>query len=292
MEGMLPGRMPGPASPLLTTAEVAQLLAVHPKHVYRLLRRGLPGRRIGGEWRFDPSEVARWTQGQRAAPPANEDAETPPLVAANGDRAVLLLLRVVLERGGLVGLVQADRGEGLELLARSAVLATGNHAGGFPTHVGGERVARIHLVRREVGLVARDRPPAPEELGGVTLASRPTTAGVRVHLDAALSAAGLDPAAIHRKALVCESHLEVCAQVLQGQARVGVASRAWAEWLGLQFRPLAVEAYGLVARAAHLGHPALVSVCEAAQGGRFRNEAARVPGYDVNDAGSIHYDGV
>ncbi len=292
---MLPAAMRRPAAPsLLTTSEVAELLSVHPKHVYRLLRRGLPARRIGGEWRFDPSEVARWTRGGQGGVAEAEAAapDAPPLVAANGDRVVLLLLRVALERGAPVGLVQADQAEGLALLARSAVLATGNHAGGFPTHVGAERVARIHLVRREIGLVARNPPPALEALGASILASRPPTAGVRVHLDAALTRAGMDPAAVHRTAVLCASHLEVCAQVLQGRAQVGVASRAWAEWLGLRFRPLAEEAYGLVVRAAKLGHPALVALCEAAQSSRFRTEAARVPGYDVTDAGSIHYDGL
>jgi molybdate-binding protein len=71
--------------------------------------------------------------------------------------------------------------------ARSAVLATGNHAGGFPTHVGDARVARIHLVRREVGLVARAQPPSLEPRRTMPLASRPPTAGVRMHLDAALA---------------------------------------------------------------------------------------------------------
>ena len=286
--------MASPAPTLLTTSEVAELLSVHPKHVYRLLRKGLPGRRLGGEWRFDAAEVSRWTrQGAGGTSPDEATSpESPPLVAANGDRAVLLLLRVALERNALVGLVQADRGEGLALLARSAVLATGNHAGGFPTHVGTERVARIHLVRRQIGLVSRGRPPSLGTLRTAALASRPATAGVRIHLDAALAAAGLDSAEVHRRALLCESHLEVCAQVLQGRAEVGVASRAWAEWLGLRFQTLAEEAYGLVARAARLGHPALVAVCEAAQSARFRTEAGRVPGYDVSDAGSIHYDGV
>jgi putative molybdopterin biosynthesis protein len=286
--------MATPAAALLTTSEVARLLSVHPKQVYRLLRKGLPGRRIGAEWRFDPAEVTRWTRqgGAAAVPDEAPSADAPPLVAANGDRVVLLLLRVMLDRNALVGLVQADRGEGLALLARSAVLATGNHAGGFPTHVGSERVARIHLVRREVGLVSRDRPPPLEALERVLLASRPATAGVRIHLDAALASAHLDAAEIHRRAVICESHLEVCAQVLQGRAQVGVASRAWAESLGLQFRPLAEEAYGLVARASELGHPALVALCEAAQSGRFRNVAGHVPGYDISDAGAIHYDGV
>lgn len=291
---MLAGAMSAPGPSLLTTAEVAALLSVHPKHVYRLLRRGLPARRIGGEWRFDPAEVTRWSRGGRAPAPADEEATArpPPLVAANGDRVVLLLLRVAAERRCLLGLVQADRGEGLALLGRGAVLATGNHAGGFPTHVGTARVARIHLVRREVGLVARGLPPSLERLRTMRLASRPPTAGVRMHLDAALAGVGLDPVEVHHRALLCQSHLEVCAQVLQGRVQVGLASRAWAEWLGLKFRPLAEEAYGLVAPAARLGDPALVALCEAAQSNQFRDLAAGVPGYDVADAGSIHYDGL
>ena len=45
---------------LLTTRDVAALLKVHPKHVYRLLKRGLPAHRVGDEWRFDEDEVRRY----------------------------------------------------------------------------------------------------------------------------------------------------------------------------------------------------------------------------------------
>src|SRR5512133_930729 len=139
--------MPGDA--LLTTEEVAALLRVHPKQVYRLLRRGLPGRRVGAEWRYERAEVLAWA-GARAGPgepppigPA-EPATPPSLLAANGDVAVEVLLRLSRARGDpLLGLVPADSGEGAALLARGAVLAAGAHAGAFPSHVGGERVARI-----------------------------------------------------------------------------------------------------------------------------------------------------
>src|SRR5271165_3469695 len=87
------------ADPLLTTGDVARLLRVHPKHVYRLLRRGLPGHRVGGEWRFLAAEVLRWSA---TAPPAAEPALRPApavaaaalatLVAANGDLAIEYLL--------------------------------------------------------------------------------------------------------------------------------------------------------------------------------------------------------
>ncbi len=289
--------------PLLTTEEVAALLRVHPKHVYRLLKKGLPSRRVGSEWRFAREEVLAWSGGadpaqirptaEAAAGPIEPDAP-PSIVAANGDVAVATLLELVAARGPpLLGFVQADQGAGADLLARGAVFATGAHAGGFASHVGGERVARIHLVAREIGLVgARGGPaPQPSDLPRLRLASRPATAGVRLHLDASLRAIGLDAAETHRGALLLHSHLEVVTAVASGRADAGLASRAWAERLGLPFHPLAREAYGLILRARHLGDPRAVRLCEVAQSGRFRAACEAIPGYDAAGAGDVRYDG-
>ena len=283
---------------LLRTDEVAALLRVHPKHVYRLLKRGLPARRVGGEWRFSRDDVLAWSAGRpRAAegPGPERPAPAPPaLVAANGDVAVMTLLALAARRGPpLVGLVQADVSTGAELLREGAVLAAGAHAGGFPSHVGEERVARIHLVRREIGLLGPrgSRPPRLEDLGRLRLASRPPTAGVRGELDAALRKAKLDPGRIHRRALVLGSHLDVVCAVASGRADVGLGSRAWGERAGLSFSPVAAEDYGLIVNARDLGDPRVVRLCEVAQGEEFRAAAAAVPGYDLSGAGDIRYDG-
>ncbi|HEY6001836.1 MAG TPA: helix-turn-helix domain-containing protein, partial [Anaeromyxobacter sp.] len=163
---------------LLRTDEVAALLRVHPKHVYRLLRKGLPARRVGGEWRFSKDDVLAWSGARRPAPAVaagRVDAGAPPsLVAANGDVVVMTLLSLAARLGPpLIGFVQADMGIGADLLRAGAVLATGAHAGGFPSHVGAERVARIHLVRREIGLLGPrgSRPPRLADLRRATLAS-------------------------------------------------------------------------------------------------------------------------
>ncbi len=293
------------APALLTTDEVASLLRVHPKHVYRLLKKGLPARRVGSEWRFDRGEVLAWSRPGTARPPAPDSSQprapaqqppvarppVPPLVAANGDRVVATLLRLLQESGTFIGLVQADRGAGFRLLAAGAVLAAGSHAGGFPTHAGSERVARIHLVTREVGLVGRGRPPRTSDLKKGRIASRPPSAGVRQHLDQALAAEGIDPRAVAARARICSSHLEVACVVARGDADVGLASRAWAEELGLAFHPLAREAYGLLVHARDLGAEPVVRVCEVAQGERFRKEVGAIAGYDPTGAGAIKYDG-
>jgi putative molybdopterin biosynthesis protein len=286
--------------PLLTTLEVAELLRVHPKQVYRLLKRGLPSRRVGSEWRFEREAVLGWSRGEGTPAAAAGGPELPgasplpSLVAANGDVALLSLLKLAAERGPpLLGFVQADMRSGAELLARGAVLATGAHAGGFPSHLGGERVARLHVVTREIGLVGARGGPAPQpvDLPRLRLASRPAGAGVRGHLDAALARAGLDADLVHRGALLCHSHLDVVAAVAAGRADAGLCSRAWGERLGLPFFTLAREPYGLLVRARDLGDPRVVRLCEVAQSPRFRAAVEAIPGYDAAGAGDVRYDG-
>jgi molybdate-binding protein len=159
--------------------------------------------------------------------------------------------------------------------------------------VGEERAARIHLVSREIGLVAKQSDSKAlrlQNLTGRNLASRPPSAGVRTHLDAALRAAKLNPDVVHQGALLFPSHLEVVLAVASGRAKVGLASRAWGERAGLAFHPLATEAYGLIVRAGDLGDARIVRLCEMAQGEAFRSEVGALPGYDVSGAGDIRYD--
>jgi len=285
---------------LLTTVEIAEVLRVHPKHVYRLLRKGLPARRVGSEWRFSRADVLAWSggapeetahaEGAAAASPAPD--APPSLVAANGDVAVLTLLRLANAKGPpLVGLVQADMRSAADLLRARAILAAGAHAGGFPSHVGEERVARLHLVSREVGLVHRQRGELPlRSLAKLRIATRPATAGVRGYLDAALRAERLDPDRVQRKAAVLDSHLEVVLAVAAGRADVGLCSRAWGERAGLSFQPLATEAYGLIVKARDLGDARLVRLCEVAQGAAYRDEVRAVAGYDPTGSGDVRYD--
>ena len=286
-------RPPASAAPdaLLTTEEVAALLRVHPKHVYRLLKRGLPARRAGGKWLFPRQEVLQWAEAPARASAAPAAGAVPaPLLAANGDLAVeALLARHHAEGHPLVGFVLADRVHALTLLEEGRVLAAGWH-GALPAETearGG--LARLHLVHREVGLLTAPGTPAPplERLAQVRLASRPPTAGVRHHLDEALRGVGLDPDAVHQNARLHASHRDVACAVARGEADVGLASHAWASRLGLSFRSLGHEAYGLVLPTALLGEPAVAGLCETAQGAALRRSLQGIPGYEPGDTGKL-----
>ena len=113
---------------------------------------------------------------------------------------------------------------------------------------------------------------------------------MRGYLDDALRAAKLDPARVHKKALLLRSHLEVVMAVAAGRADVGLCSRAWGERAGLAFQPLATESYGLIVKARDLGDARVVRLCEVAQGKAFRTEVGAIPGYDTAGSGDIRYD--
>lgn len=282
------------AALLLTTVEVAALLQVHPKHVYRLIKRGLPAKRVGGEWRFDRTAVLAWA-GQATVEPAHEPRVTAPsaLLAANGDVAVELLLeRVNATRSPWLGFVRADRDRALAMLAAGEVLLAGSHGRGFPRVVGDARLARIHLVVRDVGLVApRGREvPALAQLGKHTFAYRPQSAAIVVHFERAAKKAKLATEKLLAKAMLLGSHQAVATAVASGRAQVGLTTSAWAHRLGLEFRTLASESYGLLVRATDLGDPLVVRVCEAAQSPALGRALAEIPGYDLAGIGSIRYD--
>ncbi|HEY4102988.1 MAG TPA: helix-turn-helix transcriptional regulator [Polyangiaceae bacterium] len=281
---------------LLTTADVAALLRVHPQHVYRLLRSGLPARRVGGEWRFNSDAVLAWAGGRsRKLVTAVEEftaASRPPLLAANGDLVVeLLLAQLGSAPGALLGLVPADRTSGLELLRNGRVLMAGYHGSDIPTDVDGQRLAFIHLVDRCVGLARRPRIKlrSLRQIRGLRLASRPETAGIRQHFDRALREGGADPRAIHAHAALLPSHSTVACAVARGDADLGVTTEAWAARVGLKFRAICDESYGLLVPAALLGDPRITQLCETAQSSRFRHDVAGIAGYQARHAGTIRY---
>lgn len=278
------------ATRLLTTNEVAALLGVHPKHIYRLLKRGLPARRVGDEWRYDEADVLAWTRYGRI-PEAAPDAlpAPPPLLAANGDLAVEALFEACRECSGpTFGFVLSDHATGLERLTMGSILGAGCH-GAAPGALSGDKLASLHLAERELGFAHRKG----LRLRGVSsilrhrLASRPSTAGIRRHLDQALQREGIALDEAYARAEEYASHRDAVMAVVRGSADIALSSHAWAAHAGLGFTPLVAEAYGFVFRAEHLADARVLQLCEVAQSSQYRNRVARHAGYDTHRAGFL-----
>lgn len=282
---------------LLKTAEVAQLLRVHPKHVYRLIDQGLPRRRVGSEWRFVREEVLAWSKTRGGSPSprvvASSAATTPPLLGANGDLVIeILLAQVLAAKRPLVGFVQADRGTALARLGARAILLAGYHGEQPPAHFDAERLARIHLVDREVGLAfpAGLRVKRLADVARRRVANRPSSAGIRAHFDRALAAAGLTLGALRTTSTFVDSHREAVCAVVRGEADVALSTSAWAARVGLAFLPFATESYDLLLFADSLGDAPVVGLCEIAQSKPFHAALAAIAGYDARGAGEIRYE--
>jgi excisionase family DNA binding protein len=55
---------------ILTASQVASLLQIHPRTVYKLVKQGsIPGRKFGGGWRFSRSEIITMISPQAASKP-------------------------------------------------------------------------------------------------------------------------------------------------------------------------------------------------------------------------------
>ncbi|MGH7439950.1 MAG: substrate-binding domain-containing protein [Polyangiaceae bacterium] len=282
---------------LLTTKEVAALLRVHPKHVYRLMRRGLPALRVGDEWRFDRERVLAWARSRGADEPDESQHPTAGLVAANGDRVIdLLLARCARTRAPPIGFVLADHTAGARLLRRRLVLAAGRHAGIASLEENGDAPAPsspkaigLQLVEREVGIAAA-RGARPKGLGalvGKRIAIRPRTSGLRRRLDDALDAAGIAAPAAYRNAFELACHRDVALAVARGDAAYGLTTHAWAQAAGLSFLAVEVEAYDLSFLADHADDPRILALCEAAQSAAFKRLLRSCAGYDPSRAGRV-----
>jgi len=278
---------------LLTTKQAAMLLNVHPKHVYRLMKQGLPAARVGAEWRFERDTILRWARSARrssSSGSASPAEVTPPLIAANGDVVIDELLGWLQRRAQtLLGFVLADHSTGSALLGAGRVLFAGSHEDWPQPSAVRFKSARLHLATREIGLAYRSRKAIGTlaDLGARRLASRPATAGVRRLLDTALERAGIAPQDVFLRARDYASHREVVMAVAAGQADVGLTTQAWATALGLAFQPLGSEAYGLSVRADLLGDPRVVRVCELTQTAEFRQRLREQYGYGTDRTGEL-----
>lgn len=272
-------------SHLLKSSEAAALLRVHPKHLYRLLRQGLPARRVGGHWRFSREELLAWDARAPEPRPA-----PPPLLAANGDCAVELLLELLLKRTGEpMGFVQADKTSAGRALADGRVLVAGAHGPTPEDAPASFATTKLDLVDRQVGLAFPKRLAlrSLDRVPSLRVASRPRTAGVRAHFDAALQRAGLDPRAVAKRSVEVGSHRDVVLAVVQGSADVGIASAAWAERAGLAFLAFATERYALTFSTEHANDPRVEALVATARSSAYQRGLRGLAGTDPSPAGRL-----
>jgi putative molybdopterin biosynthesis protein len=288
---------------LLTTREVAAYLGVHEKQVYVLIKRGgIPATRVTGKYVFPRRLVDEWIERQARA----GQAEVAPvrrletsLLAAGSD----VLLREAADAylftartGSRAGLGALGSGRADLAFCHLLDAATGEYTVPFVRRdLRAVPSVVVALLHREVGLVVA--PGNPKRIRGVVDLARPGVrfvnrqagSGTRLLVDARLAEAGVPAAKVSGYRQEVNTHLEVGAAVLRGEADTGVAEAAVARLLKLDFVPLARERFDAVIRKdAYFARP-VQRLLEVVSGRRFREQLRRIGGYGTEACGRLVY---
>lgn len=194
--------------------------------------------------------------------------------------------------GSLGGLVALRRGEAH--LAGSHLLDPASGETNLPyvrQYMPGVPAVLITLVGREQGLLVAPGNPrgirSLEDLArdDVSYINRQRGSGTRLLLDHHLGRLGIDPQSVRGYAREEYTHLAVAAAVASGRVDCGLAVRAAAQALGLDFVPLFHERYDLVIPRQHFDAPLLRPLLDLLEDPAFHAAVAALPGYDVGPMG-------
>lgn len=191
-------------------------------------------------------------------------------------------------RGSLGGLASFTRGDADVAAVHLLDAESGRHNDPFVRRLlPGRRVALVHLWRREQGLVLpRGNPRAVRgvaDLDGLRLAWRGPGTGSRLLFELLLRRAGLTTEP--ETGPLMDSHLGVAAAVAAGAADGGLAVRASANALDLDFAALVDEPFELAVDERDLDRvaPLLRAIARRDVAERL----GRLGGYDLADAGAV-----
>jgi len=156
-------------------------------------------------------------------------------------------------------------------------------------------LALVHLAQREQGIVvARGNPKALASLKdlarpGIRFVNRQPGSGTRVLLDHQLKKLGLEPSSIEGYEREEFTHMAVGVAVASGLVDAGLAVRAAATALGLDFILVASEQYDLLVARPFFESERGELVMEIIRSERFKRAVAALGGYDPTRAGKVLY---
>ena len=297
-------------SQLLNTREIADYLRLKQRKVYDLVQRGdIPRTRVGGKWLFPKDQIDRWLLMRQGTEPIDplitcSAAAAPPVIAGSHDT---LLEWCVMESGCRLALMGGGSLNGLDRFAEGGAIACGLHALDAASgehnvpfikrRLGDRDVVAIEWARREQGLVmAAGNPLGIHSISDLAtvraqIVRRRPEAGAQVLFDHLVAQAGLRWEELATLDHPVQAEMDVGLTVLSGKADAGLAIRAVAHQLRLEFVPLLWERYDLVMHRRDFFEPPLQKLFTFARSPATAVKAAELQGYDLFGSGTVHFNG-
>jgi putative molybdopterin biosynthesis protein len=298
---------------MLTTRDLAEYLRINENQIYRLIQtKKLPAARVTGKWLFPKQLIEEWIMRSARESVGSEQKQTllerQVIISGSNDLALELLAKNTNIRhprftaslssvGSLAGLVALRNGTCHIAAAHLLDVETGEYNNSYiKRNFSDLKVTVLNLTHREQGLVVkRGNPLGIRSLKDlvnkkVAFINRQEGAGTRVLLDYRLKENNIEPLEIAGYGKMAYTHMEVALEVLHGTADAGIAIRAVAQLLGLDFIPLATERFDLVIPNEHYSRDAVKALCEVLRSDEFKISILRMGGYELYDTGRIMYE--
>jgi excisionase family DNA binding protein len=292
---------------LLSTKEVAGYLGINEKKVYYLAKAGrLPCTRVTGKWVFPKKLVDEWIEeSSRGAVRGKKSEQREFLLAAGSDDPSLGILRdlyasrkppaslFMATTGSSAGLAALRDGVADFALAHLLDPETRQYNLPFIQKTIPCAVAVVPLFHRELGLLLKPSNPlglqtlADLTQTGVRMINRQQGSGTRHYIDQEFSRLGIKPETIKGYDDTVATHLEVGLKILRAEADAGVATKASARLLGLDFIPLTQERFDMVIPKERFFSPALQTLLEIVGSREFRTRVESMGGYDTSESGRM-----
>ncbi|MFP4213224.1 MAG: substrate-binding domain-containing protein [Desulfohalobiaceae bacterium] len=295
---------------LLSTREVARLLGINEKQVYRLIQdKDLPATKATGKWLFPEHLIRQWIEAKTINYPGqNWLLQTPSLFVVAGSNDILLerSLQLFMSQNpeytsafsnlGSMGGLRALR-QGLCHIATSHLMQKDSQDFNFD-HIQQEmqdQPAVVNFCLRQQGLILAPGNPqhiqAVADLGkpGIKLVNRQPGTGTRLWLDRELEKAGLDPYQLDGYQQEMPRHLDLGLEILAGRADAGPGIRTVAGLLGLDFLPLHWERFDLLISKERFFEPSIQSFLNMLMQQEFKELTGRLSGYDLSLSGRMLY---
>lgn len=291
--------------PYLTTEEAAAYLKMGVRKLYDLAAGGeAPCSKVTGKWLFPRAALDRWVEAGMAAPDAG--VAPAPIVAGSHDPLLEWALRragaglALLCEGSGAGLDRLDRGEAtlaaIHLHERNEQDDDAN-ARALAARSGLADAVLIAFARREqgllvapgdpLGLTGADDPLDAAAAAGARFGLRQTGAGAQQLLERLLARKARSLSDLAALDAPFATGADLAAAIRCGDAECGLASRAVAAALGLPFAPLAWERFDLAMRRRAYFEPGPQALFALMRTPAFAEQARRLGGYDVTQAGEV-----
>jgi putative molybdopterin biosynthesis protein len=288
---------------LLTTSEASQYLRLKERKLYELVAEGaIPCTKVTGKWLFPQHELDQWLMVSLTRPSGFVHPEPMPIVGGSHDPLLDWALRA--SASGLATLSEGSSA-GLARFAEGGVVAAAIHLHGLDD--GDANIAAlanradfvdavlIGFVKREQGFLVPSGNPrgiatiADIVAGGVRMAMRPHGAGAHLLLLALLGRAGIAFDRLVTVSPACPTGPDIAQAIRAGRADCGVATRAVAASVGVDFVPIEWESFDLVMRQRDYFRPPLQALLGFLRGETFAARAAELGGYDIAPAGRLRF---